>query len=97
MSEQRQEPEESIANYTARLRAKAKDCEFGDQTDDRILEKLIHTIKGDDLIKKSVQKRWTLHQFLQEASQKENINQQVKDRQERRLQNLQGETSMGKI
>ena len=29
-SKQRQEPGESIVSYTARLRAKAKDCEFGD-------------------------------------------------------------------
>ena len=40
-----------------RLRAKAKDCEFGDQTNDRILEQLIQTIKDNDLIKKSIQKR----------------------------------------
>ena len=67
-SKQRQEPGESIVNYTARLREKAKDCEFGDQTDDRIFEQLIQRIKNNDLIKKSIQKRWTLDQFLEEAS-----------------------------
>ena len=56
-SKQQQEPGESIVSYTARLRAKAKDCEFGDQTNDRILEQLIQTIKDNDLIKKSIQKR----------------------------------------
>ena len=56
-SKQRQEPGKSIVSYTARLRAKAKDCEFGDQTNDRILEQLIQTIKDNDLIKKSIQKR----------------------------------------
>ena len=30
-------------------------------------------------MKKSIQKRWTLDQFLEEASYKEDINQQVKD------------------
>ena len=79
---QRQEPRESIINYTARLREKAKDCEFGDQTVDRILEQLIQTIKDNDLIKKSIQKSWPLDQFLEEASQKEDINQKVKDMKE---------------
>jgi len=64
------------------LREKAKDCEFGPQTYDRILEQLIQTIKDNNLIKKSVQKRWILDQFLEEASQKEDINQQVKDTKE---------------
>ena len=61
-----------------RLREKVKDCEFGPQTYDRILKQLIQTIK-DNLITKSVQKRWILDHFLEEASQKEDINQQVKD------------------
>ena len=65
-----------------RLREKAKDCEFGPQTYDRILEQLIQTIKDNDLIKKSIQKRWILDQFLEEASQKEDINQQVNDTKE---------------
>ena len=65
-----------------RLPEKVKDREFGPQTYDRILKQLIQTIKDNDLIKKSIQKRWILDQFLEEASQKEDINQQVKDTKE---------------
>ena len=74
-SKQWQELGESILNYTVWLREKGKDCEFSPQTYDRILKQLIQTIK-DNLIKKSVQKRWILDHFLEEASQKEDVNQQ---------------------
>ena len=73
---------ESVATYAARLREKSKDCEFGEQTDDRILEHLIQTIKDSELVKRSIQKKWNLDQFLEEASQREDINQQVKDMKE---------------
>ena len=68
--------------YSARLREKSKDCEFGEQTDDRILEHLIQTIKDSELVKRSIQKKWNPDQFLEEASQREDINQQVKDMKE---------------
>ena len=48
---------ESIINNTVRLRKKAKDCEFSDQTDSKILEQLIQTMKDNGLIKKSIQNR----------------------------------------
>ena len=78
-SKQRPEAGESVVSYAARLREKAKDCEFGEQIDDRILEQLIQTIWNNDLIKKSIQKKWNLDRFIEEASQMEDINQQVKD------------------
>ena len=56
---------------------KSKDCEFGKQTDDRILEHLIQTTKDSELVKRSIQKKWNLDQFLEE-----DINQQVKDMRE---------------
>jgi hypothetical protein len=56
-----------------------RNCEFGDQADDRILEHLIQTIKDNDLIKRCSQKRWNLEQFIEEASQREDIGQQVKE------------------
>ena len=59
-----------------------KDCDFGEQTDDRILEHLIQTIKDDKLVKRSIQKNWNLNQFLEGASQREDINEQVKDMKE---------------
>ena len=81
-SKQRPIEGESVVTYAARLREKSKDCEFGEQTDDRILEHLIQTIKDNELVKRSIQKKWNLDKFLEEASQREDINQQVKDMKE---------------
>ena len=66
----------------ARLREKSKDCEFGEQTNYRILEHLIQTVRDNDLIKTGIQKKWDLDQFIEETSQREDINQQVKDMKE---------------
>ena len=81
-NKQKQIAGESVVTYAARLREKSKDCEFGQQTDDRILEHLIQTIKDSELVKRSIQKKWNLDQFLEEANQREDINQQVKDMKE---------------
>ena len=81
-NKQKQIAGESVVTYSARLREKSKDCEFGEQTDDRILEHLIQTIKDSELVKRSIQKKWNLDQLLEEASQREDINQQVKDMKE---------------
>ena len=75
---------ESVITYAARLREKSKDCEFGEQTDDRILEHLIQTVKGSELVKRSIQKKWNLDQFLEEASQ----------RHERRLKDIESRVSV---
>ena len=48
-SKQRPIEGESVITYAARLREKSKDCEFGEQTDDRILEHLIQTVKDSEL------------------------------------------------
>ena len=45
-------------------------------------EYLIQTNKDSEHVKRSIQKKWNLDQFLEEASQKEDINQQVKDMKE---------------
>ena len=81
-SKQKQIEGKSVVTYTARLSEKSKDCEFHKQTDDRILEHLIQIIKDSELVKRSIQKKWNLDQFLEEASQREDINQQVKDTKE---------------
>ena len=65
--------------YTTRLQEKAKDCEFGTQLDDRLLEHLIQTITDEYLIKKCIQKKWNLDRFLEEANQKEDISKQISD------------------
>jgi len=81
-NKQKQIGGESVVTYAARLHEKSKDCEFGTQTDDRILEHLIQTIKESELVKRSIQKKWNLNQFLEEVSQREDINQQIKDLKE---------------
>ena len=43
---------------------------------------MIQTIVNSELVKRSVQKKWNLDHFLEEASQREEINQPVKDMKE---------------
>ena len=86
-SKQKPKSGESIVTYTARIREKAKDCEFGDQL--KILEHLIQTVTDEGLVKKCIQKRWNLDRFIEEASQKEDIHKQVKDmREELKIANV---------
>ncbi|PFX12490.1 Transposon Ty3-G Gag-Pol polyprotein [Stylophora pistillata] len=40
------------------------------------------TDRDSELVKRSIKKKWNLHQFLEEASQREDIKQQVKDMRE---------------
>ena len=70
---------ELITAYTARLREKAKKCEFGETNDERILEHIIQTIDNKVIIQKTINKKWSLTQFLQEVSQIEDVNRQVKE------------------
>ncbi len=71
-----QDADETVAKYTARLREKAKDCEFED-TEGRILEHLIQTMRNQDLVKRTINQQWTLTQLLAEAGQTEQTNSQV--------------------
>ena len=72
-SKQRPIEGESVITYSAQLRKKSKDCEFGEQTDDRILEHLIQTVKDSELVKRSIQKKWNLDQLNQLKQAKEKI------------------------
>ena len=76
-NELKQKKDESVINYTARMREKARYCDFGEQEDERILEHLIQTIENKDLVRKSITKRWTLHQLLEEAGQYESTNMEL--------------------
>ena len=78
-SKERIQSNESIISYAARMREKAKECEFSEQLDDRILEHLIQTIPNEDLIKACIRKRWNLDQFIEKAGQRDDISQQIKD------------------
>lgn len=50
-SKERMQSNETVVNYAARMREKARDCEFGDQFDDPILEHVIQTVSNENLIK----------------------------------------------
>ena len=69
---------ESIAGFTARLLEKAEHCDFED-IDDRILEHIVQHINDENLVKKTIQKKWNLEQFIEEAGERENLNTEVSD------------------
>ena len=67
----RQKRDETIVTYSARLRERARDCEFGEQENQRILDHIVQTITDKALIRKTIHKQWDLDQLLTEASQLE--------------------------
>lgn len=73
----RPQPWESTVSYAARLREKAKNCDFHDD-DERILEHIIQTTDNQDLIRKVIYKKWTLKQTLEEMQLLEETSIQVK-------------------
>ena len=73
----RPEPDESTISYAARLREKAKNCDFHD-TDERILEHIIQTTENQELVRKVLYKKWTLKQTLEEMQLLEETAVQVK-------------------
>ena len=75
----RPEAGETTVAYATRLRQEAYECDFGDNTEERILEHLIQTIENELLIQRCLSKGWTLQQFLAEAGQIEDISLQVHD------------------
>lgn len=81
---ERQKPNESISSYCARLREKANDCQFRDldETNDRILEHLLHTIPDTAIIRKAIQRKFTLDELLQEAATKQEVNLEVDEMRE---------------
>ena len=74
----RPEMGESTVAYATRLRGKARECDFGGNCDERILEHLIQTIENESLNKKCISRAWTL-QVPSEAGQIEDITVQVHD------------------
>ena len=70
---------ETVAVYATRLREKANECEFEENSDQRILEHLIHTTHKRTLIQKAINKKWDLSQFLTEAGQMEDTSLQIPD------------------
>lgn len=54
---------ETTVTYATRLREKAHECDFGTNSDERILKHLIQTIENKTLIQKRISKAWTLQEF----------------------------------
>ncbi|XP_013409816.1 uncharacterized protein LOC106173287 [Lingula anatina] len=70
-------PGETIASFTARLREKAEHCDFGENADARILERIIQTMDDKQIVTKAIQRNWNLETLIQEVSQKEDLNKEV--------------------
>ena len=68
--------DEKTVSYAARLREKAKNCEFHDD-DERILEHIIQTTENTELVRKVLHKKWTLQQTLAEMQVLEDTSVQV--------------------
>ena len=67
---------ESTVSYAARLREKSKSCDFHD-TDERILEHIIQTTDNTELVRKVLNKKWTLKETLAEMQVLEDTSVQV--------------------
>ena len=67
---------ESTVSYAARLREKSKSCDFHD-ADERILEHIIQTTDNTELVRKVLNKKWTLKETLAEMQILEDTSVQV--------------------
>ena len=67
---------ESTVSYAARLREKSKSCDFHDD-DERILEYIIQTTDNTDLVRKVLNRKWTLKETLAEMQVLEDTSEQV--------------------
>ena len=74
----KQEIEESMAKYYARLREIAKKCEFTNE-DDAIRDHLIKTMTNSRLRVKTIRNNWTLSQILDEAAIEEESTAQANE------------------
>ncbi|CAG2249249.1 unnamed protein product [Mytilus edulis] len=70
---------EMIGCYVSRLREKANDCEFGNTTEERILEHCIQNIENKELIRKAISKGWDLDKFIEEAAHVEDTTLHLKE------------------
>ena len=87
---------ESTISYAARLREKAADCEFENQ-DDRILEHIIQTTDNQSLIKKTINKKWTLDEMLREVHQLEDTTLQIHDMKDTRNSGEIAKVTKGRV
>ena len=67
---------EGTVSYAAGLREKSKSCDFHDD-DERILEHIIQTIDNTDLVRRVLNKKWTLKETLADMQVLEDTSEQV--------------------
>ena len=72
----RQEEDESLAKYFARVREIAKKCEYHDEND-AIRDHLIKTMRNRRIRVKAIRQGWTLQKILDEAPIDKETNQQA--------------------
>lgn len=72
------EHDETTQEFAARLRKASHGCEYGDNQDDRILERLIQHCTNESLVRKCVSNRWNLTEFLKQAGEADDIRLQMK-------------------
>ena len=72
----RQEEDESLAKYFARVREIAKKCEYHDEND-AIRDHLIKTMRNRRIRVKAIRQGWTLQKILDEAAIDKETNQQA--------------------
>ena len=62
-----QRTEEQTVTYAIGLREQAIECEFGDNSEEIILEQLIMTVKNEKTIQKCIRKNWDLSELLRKS------------------------------
>ena len=67
---------EGTVSYAARLRVKSKSCDSHDDNE-RILKHIILTTDNTDLVRRVLNKKWTLKETLAEMQVREDISEQV--------------------
>ena len=73
---------ESVAQYHVRLRLQVAKCGFTDP-DDVIRSKILKTMRDKNLGREAMVKRYTLQQLLEHAANKEDIDHQALDMEQK--------------
>lgn len=73
---------EPVAQYHVRLSLQVANCGFTDP-DDVIRSKILPTMRDKKLRREAVVKRYTLQQLLEHAANKEDIDRQAQDMEEK--------------
>ena len=77
-----QKDDESVAQYHVRLRLQVAKCGFTDP-DDVIRSKILQTMRDKKLRREAMVKRYTLQQLLEHAANKEDVDRQAQDMEQK--------------